>query len=282
VSVILPARNAARVLPQQLDALGRQTYSGPWEVVVADHESSDDSATIAGAYSGRLPLRIVTVRGARGPGGARNAAARVARGDLLLFCDADDVVCADWVESMARGAPEVDIVGGRLDEETLNSAAVRAWRPPQQPEATLARPDGFLPFAPSCNMAIWADAFWSLGGFSERETHEDVELSWRAQLAGFRIGFAPDAVVAYRHRSSLRELARQSYRYGRGSVALYVQYRERGLRRERLRVVLGSWRRLVTRIPVRSDASSRGAYVRDASFRLGRLVGSLRHRVGYL
>ena len=66
------------------------------------------------------------------------------------------------------------------------------------------------------NFAIWADVLRDLGGWSsEYEAGgEDTELSWRAQLAGYRLGFAPDAVVYYRYRSGLWQTARQAYAIG--------------------------------------------------------------------
>ena len=73
-----------------------------------------------------------------------------------------------------------------------------------------------LPCAVSANLAIWADVLHDLGGWSgEYEAGgEDTELSWRAQLAGYRLGFAPDAVVYYRFRSGLWDTARQAYAIG--------------------------------------------------------------------
>src|SRR5204862_175427 len=76
VSVLIPVRNAARLLPDQLNALAAQDYDGPWEVVVADNGSSDGSASVARRLAGRLPsLRVVDASGRRGAGPARNAGA---------------------------------------------------------------------------------------------------------------------------------------------------------------------------------------------------------------
>src|SRR4051812_28957961 len=92
VSVVIPARNAARLLPLQLAALAKQTYAGTWEVVVADHRSADGTARVASEWAARLPcLRVVSVGRRGGANVARNEGARAARGEVLAFCDADDV-----------------------------------------------------------------------------------------------------------------------------------------------------------------------------------------------
>src|SRR5438045_2944663 len=100
VSVIVPVRNGARWLGQQLAALERQRYGGRWEVVVVDNGSSDGSAAVAGDWAGRLALRTVGANRRRGINVARNAGAAVACGDLLAYCDADDQVAPGWLEAL--------------------------------------------------------------------------------------------------------------------------------------------------------------------------------------
>ena len=88
---------------------------------------------------------------------------------------------------------------------------------------------GFLPFAPSCNLGVWADVYATYRWFDEAypQAH-DVEWSWRAQLAGFTLGFAPDAIVHYRYRSTIRGVARQAYLSGLDSARLIatIDHRE--------------------------------------------------------
>ena len=122
---------------------------------------------------------------------------RFARGDLVAFCDADDVVAPDWLEGLVAAAESADVVGGRLDIERLNDERWRALRPPPQPRPELHVSHGFLPYAAGCNMAVWRDVFDAVGDWREDylRGYEDVELSWRAQLASFTLAYAPDAVI---------------------------------------------------------------------------------------
>ena len=120
ISVLVPVRNGMPHLTAQLEALSRQTYPGRWEIIVSDNGSTDDSVRVVRAARTRVPLRIVDSREAAGRAGALAVAARAARGQLLLFCDADDIVADDWVERMKVALGHWPAVGGYLDEESLN------------------------------------------------------------------------------------------------------------------------------------------------------------------
>jgi glycosyltransferase involved in cell wall biosynthesis len=95
VSVIIPAYNAAALLPQALDSVMAQTYSD-WEAIVADDASTDETAA---AVLGRDP-RFSCVRSDRnrGIGGARNHALSRARGELIALLDADDMWLPEYLE----------------------------------------------------------------------------------------------------------------------------------------------------------------------------------------
>ena len=285
ISVVIPAHDAAELLPRQLRALSAQTYRGPWEVVVADNGSTDGTAGVARAPVAGLPTpRVVDAGRRRGINCARNEGARAARGDFLLFCDADDEVTPTWLTRMAEAARDADLVGGRLDRQALNDPVTAAWR---WPAAVDALPVGlaFLPYAEGSNFGIWARVLAALGGWNEDYAGggDDVELCWRAQLAGYRLAFARDAVIRYRCRPELAALARQVFHYGVADARLYRDFRGRGLARPRVVHRLRDWRRLLARAPdlVRSR-QSRGAWVRDAAYWTGRARGSVRHRVLFL
>jgi glycosyltransferase involved in cell wall biosynthesis len=285
LSVVIPARNAAGLLARQLRALAGQTYVGPWEVVIADNGSTDGTGEVVRTSAGGVPaVRLVDASRRRGINCARNEGARAARGDFLLFCDADDEVSPVWLGEMVKAASTADLVGGPLDRRTLNDPLTVAWRWPS-PEAALPVAHEFLPYAEGSNFGIWADVLQALGGWNEDYAGggDDVELCWRAQLAGYRIGFATKAVIRYRHRPELRAMARQVFGYGFGDTKLYRDFRGRGLRRPNVRLRLREWGRLVGRAAdLFHSRESRGAWVRDAAYWAGRVRGSLHHRVPFV
>lgn len=281
VSVVIPARNAGSTLEEQLAALSKQTYAGAWEVIIADNGSTDGTSELARRWEDRLPKLIVLDASERpGSSFARNCGARVASGDFLAFCDADDVVAPAWLDELARAAPEYDALTGLQDATEINVPEIQAWRSARSRGLPRA---GFLPYAPSCNLGVWADVFARTGGFNEEypQAH-DVEWSWRAQLATFTLGCAPGAVVHYRYRTSARGVARQGYVVGLDLARLYRDYRRHGMPPRPLRVSLRTWAWIVVRSPYLMSAARRGIWLRRAGEAAGRLSGSLQLRVLYL
>lgn len=283
ISVVMPVLNAGSMLKCQLESLAHQTYKGSWELVIADNGSTDHSLLLARQWAGRVPsLRIVDASSRRGINHARNLGAAAARGDFLVFCDADDVATPEWLERMAEAAEDCDLVGGALDEVSLNERDIRAWRFPLFAKGELPRFLNFLPYAVGCNLGLKASVFKSLGGWNERYAGggDDIELCWRAQLASYRLCFAPKAIMTYRYRSTLRGLARQFYKYGCAGPQLYRDFREQGVQRESIREGLRRWCWLAARAPrLISSRDGRGLWVRIASYRLGLIRGSIRHRI---
>ncbi len=225
VSVVIAAFDAERTLGEQLAALSRQVVLFPFEVLVCDNGSSDRTIAVAEQWRlGSLPqLRVVDASARRGPGAARNAGAAAALAPLLVFCDADDVVADDWLAEMHSALQTADVVAGRCSYSLLNRSAIGL----PQSDDVLFRLAFFphLPAASSCNLGVRSGVFSDVHGFDESlKTAEDIDFSWRVQLAGHRLESCPLAVVHLRRRGNLRSVFWQSYGYGRGERALRLRY----------------------------------------------------------
>ncbi|MDP8959771.1 MAG: glycosyltransferase [Actinomycetota bacterium] len=279
----MPTFNGAATIEAQLEALSSQTYEGPWELVVADNGSTDDTLHIVQSWEPKLPeVRVIDVPERKGVSHTCNMGAASARGDFIVFCHQDDIVGPVWLAAVAKAAPECDLVGGHLDTEMLNDAVTLHWRPPRASRG-LPTAMGFLPYAVGANLGMWADVFDELGGWSEDffMGGEDIDLCWRAQLASFRLCYAPDALVHYRYRSDLRGFARQIYRYALSEPRLYKTYRSRGVPRNS-RTGLRVWGWALLHLPdLLLSPSRRGRWVKRVAFQWGRVRGSIRERVFY-
>ena len=283
VSVIIPARDTAATIGAQLEALSRQTYDGWWEVIVVDNGSRDATAAVARSWARRIPrLRVIDASGPRCPGYARNAGCGASRGELLLFCDADDIVGTEWVAALVKGLRNYPAVGGRIDRAGLNDPALLAWRP-SRPADGLPGHFGFLPYAQGANCAVRKEIWDQLGGFDESLRHsEDVAFFWRVQLAGHELGYLPEAVVRYRYRASIGATVRQSYGYGKSHAQLYKRFAAHGMPGQAIGEACRTWRALACQAPgALRSRHALGAWLGRLARRLGRLAGSLRARTFY-
>jgi glycosyltransferase involved in cell wall biosynthesis len=273
ISVIVPVLDTMPWLEEQLRALAAQECDEEWEVVLADNGSIDGSAEFCDAWAAARPgFHFVDASGARGTPGARNAGVLAASGDLLAFCDADDVVQAGWIAGCAAALQDADVIGGGFDLWTLNGT------PPAPVTAVSVGQLGFLPAGIGANLAMRRSAFEAVGGFSEDvQPGEDIDLCWRLQLEGFRFAIATDAVVSRRSRSGLGNIYRQAVSYGRCGPALYRRYRVHGARPD-VRGALKSWAWLVCSLPWLFQRTRRIEWARAVGTRLGRISGSLSER----
>ena len=274
ISVVVAVRDGMPLLEEQLRALDAQRCDEPWEVVVADNGSTDGTVAFAHRWATDHPnVRVVDASAVRGPAAARNAGVAAARGELLAFCDADDVVQAGWLAACADALRSADLVAGYFDFWSLNG------HPAGPPIAAATRQLGFLPAGLGANLASRRGPFEAVGGFDvELLRGEDIDLCWRMQLHGSTFALAPDAVVSKRDRSDARGSFDQAYAFGQCGALLHRRFRAAGARRD-LRGALKAWLWLLGRSYLVALPSRRAGWTRAAGIRLGRVTGSLRLRV---
>jgi glycosyltransferase involved in cell wall biosynthesis len=281
VSVVIPFRNAAPYIRDQLEALAQQDFNGAWELILVDNGSEDESRQIAESFRGRLGLRIIDARERAGAAWATNQGVRHASGKKLIFIDADDEVAPGYLAAMTEGLERHDFIVSAFDHEALNpqwlhSAHGRFARDPQNP---LADHFGILPSAGG-SVGITRAAFEAAGGFpDEFPRMYDIALSWNVQFAGIALHYVPDAVYRVRYRSSLLELYRQGLAGSSCAPLLYKRYRGAGMRRRTIEDVVRSWSRLLVSLPKARTKADFAPLVVQLGRELGRLRGSFRYRV---
>lgn len=283
MSVIVPAYNAAATLGEQLEALSKQDWPNQFEVLVMDDGSVDGTSDVAFAWSGRLSsLRVIRSTRNLGTGATREEGASRSGGDFMVFCDADDVVKPGWLRGLVDAAAGADLVGGPLEVLDDGSSTKRFRSPPPRDELQVGL--GFLPATMGGNLGVWREVWDKVGGFDPQWRHgDDWEFSFRVQLAGYRIAFAPDAVIGYRFRRGIRSNMRQRFRYGLTQAELAAAFRRDGLVPTGLWRGIRTWGSIVRHVPdLAGDPSTRGRYLIRVAQRAGRLVGSIRCRVVYL
>lgn len=218
VSVVIPNLNGAHLLPDTLAALAAQHAQG-FEVLVVDNASTDRSLEVLAAWPDVRVLRL-----ARNTGFAGGANAGVAAVDrpLVAVLNSDARPDPAWLSELlavvVTSPPDVWAWGSvLLSPDGVVESAGDAWRGTSAYKLLRDRPAAELPArpyevfappgaAPLCRRAVLRD----LGGYDERFFlyYEDVDLSWRARLAGHRALQVPTARVT--HLGSATSSAKQS------------------------------------------------------------------------
>lgn len=283
LSVVIPVRNGAETLGEQLAALASSDAVGvDVEIVIADNGSTDDTVAVADAHRERLNLRVVDASARPGINHARNRGVAAASHDWLALCDSDDRVDRQWLPALCDAFEAGhELIAGPIDYRELNPAHVRAWRGASR--SSVSPVGGFLPSGHGANLAFSRRVFDTVGGFDEEIAGggDDVDFCWRAQLAGFSLHEATRAIVHYRLRGTIRGVARQEANYGASEALLYLKFRTHGLQRRPVAALASETWWLVSRLPFAWPEARRGAWVRKASRQFGRFRGARRQRVGW-
>jgi len=221
VSVIVPHFDDLANLEKCLSALERQTFPrAQFEIVVADNQSSCGPRGVEKAIAGRAVLVTVSERGA---GPTRNGGAAAARGQIFAFTDSDCVPAPEWLAEGVAALSDYDFVGGRVD---VSVADERSVTPTEAFEKVFAFDfETYITrkgFTGSGNLFVPRAIFEGVGGF-RNAVSEDVDWSRRAIAQGYRLGYAPRAVVTHPARRNWNELRRKWSRINRETFALQQQ-----------------------------------------------------------
>lgn len=193
VSVIIPHFNDLPSLRCCLAGLDGQTIGRDrFEVIVADNNSQCGLHAVRAA----APDCQVIHAPVQGAGPARNAAAAICRGTILAFIDSDCRPDPQWIEHGIAALERFDFAGGHVCNIPDDPAAitdVEAWELEFGFDFERYIRGGYTG---SGNMWVWRDVFHAVGGF-RAGVSEDMDWSFRARRAGYRLGYAPLAIVSH-------------------------------------------------------------------------------------
>lgn len=276
VSVVIPVRNGASTISEQLDALLRQSTRATWEVVIADNGSTDATVELIRDHA-LFESGVVTIVDAGdrpGVNTARNTGIAASCAPIVLLCDADDAVGVDWIHDHHINLVEHPntLAAGPLRAMPDTDGRVAGWA------LELAEPgqlESGAPFGWGGNMAFQRTVWEQLGGFDADVAiyFDDVDFFARAFDHGVPFIWIAGAIVEYRPPASRREMLRKAVRAGRGETRWRRANPHHGAARGRgqlTKVIIASLPLLVADLARRREAHAR---VRQSAYRLGQLLG---------
>ncbi len=188
ISVVVPVRNGSQYIDKCLLAFKESTYE-QFEVIVVDDASTDNTVEIAQ----KTGVKIVILDKLSGPAAARNRGAESARGDILLFIDADVVINNDTIELIAKAYtenPSISAVFGSYDDKPEAPDFISQYRNLLHHYVHQIAKRDATTFWTGCG-AIRKSVFDELGGFDEIRhpipSMEDIEIGLRMSEQGYKI-----------------------------------------------------------------------------------------------
>ena len=234
ISVVIPTWNGLRHLPVCLNALRRQVLT-PFEVILVDNASTDGTSHLV--HRDYPEVHLIRLPENRRFAGACNAGIRASSGEFIALLNNDTEADEQWLAKVAatfRAHPEAGFVASKLrlfdQRDRLHSAgdfySVRGvpgnrgvW------QTDTGQYDTDFVFGACGAASVYRRSMLEQIGLLDETFEfscEDVDLSWRAQLAGYSCAFARDAIV-YHKLSATGGGELNSYYDGRNFIWLLVK-----------------------------------------------------------
>jgi glycosyltransferase involved in cell wall biosynthesis len=211
LSIIVPVLNMGRTIRATMDSLVNLDY--PKNII---------------------PVALVEQEG-KGLNAARNTGIKYSSGEILAYTDGDCVVPSDWAKKIVINFldPSIGFVGGPMegyDQKNIFSNYMDESLFPSKPgfrirvETTGLR---LMEFPAGANMAFRRRALARVKFFDENITYgfDDIQPVEAMGFKGFRLVLDPEVSILHKHRSTLKDLLKQHFNYGRGGSLLIIHKR---------------------------------------------------------
>lgn len=227
ISIIIPAFNAEKTIGGCIESVLAQEFEEEFELIVVDDGSNDGTA---GKVKESREARLLQQENS-GPAAARNNGVRNARGEIIVFTDADCTASQDWLREMIAPFKDKSVAAVQGAYKTRQRALVARFSQieiEERYEKMLKAKQ--LDWIGSYSAAYRKKVFLEFGGFDESfpmASGEDTELSYRMAESGMRLFFNPRAIVFHSHPENLWKYLRTKYFRAFWRVPLYGRHRKK-------------------------------------------------------
>jgi glycosyltransferase involved in cell wall biosynthesis len=212
-SVIVPTYNRADRIGYCLDALLSQDCTLPFEIIVVDDGSTDNTIELLAKFPA---VRVISQANA-GPAAARNRGVRAAAGKIVLFTDDDCEPFPNWLTEMLKpfADPEVMATKG-IYRSRQPELIARFVQLEYEDRYRLMASQPVIDFVDTYSAAFRRDQFIDIGGYDTSfpvACCEDSELSYRMSAHGWRMVFVQTAIVWHQHPTTLSRYWRRKVKF---------------------------------------------------------------------
>jgi cellulose synthase/poly-beta-1,6-N-acetylglucosamine synthase-like glycosyltransferase len=216
ISVIIPARNEEKNLPELLESLKNQTYKKKFEIIVVDGKSKDRTREIAKSYGCR-----VIVQKKLGISNARNVGWKKAKGNVLIFLEADHKVNRDFIKNVEKAFKDRKVKCARPIVIPVKRNWIQKALAVQIELATRRQRAWEFP------TIFRKEVLKKTGGWDESiDFAEDREFPQRLKRLGFKTVLLKNCIVYAKPVDSLRKLFKQGRWYGRNVFSYFKKTRD--------------------------------------------------------
>jgi len=228
-SVIIPVRNGSKTISECLEAILVQNLGQDFEIIVVDDGSTDNTSAIVGKFPKARLLRQRPL----GPAAARNSGAKRAKGEIIVFTDADCVPAKNWLKEMLRPFSDKNVAGVQGAYRTRQKELMAVFTQIEvEHRYRKMQASKSVDWIGSYSAAYRRSVFLELKGFDrafKKASGEDPDLSYSIQEKGYKAVFNPEAVVFHSHPTSLAGYLRKKFQHAYWRVLLYKRHSGKAL-----------------------------------------------------
>ncbi|MEI7751931.1 MAG: glycosyltransferase [Candidatus Omnitrophota bacterium] len=225
-SYIIPLRNSKNTISKTLDSALRQ--GSVLEIILVDDHSEDNLKDVIGPYLEKHDkIKYIRNEMRLGAGLSRNAGARIAKGDILVFLDADIIIPPDTGKKITecffedKIQPQPDATVAHRAKEGLRKEFVSEYKN-YWTSYNFSKLKGWTSFLSSAFVAIKKDVFWAVNGFRGIPCAEDNDLGYRLAMNHYKIYFLNELAVSHNKKFSVFSLLKREFGAGREGIKVLI------------------------------------------------------------
>lgn len=273
ISIIIPTYNGRKRIGKCLTSLFAQTVNRNVEIIVVDDGSTDSIEEVVQRFD---CVRLIRQRNA-GPAAARNHGAREARGELILFTDDDCEPTSNWLDEMLKPFEDSEVVGVKGVYRTRQKALMaRFVQAEYEDRYRLMAHFRDIDFIDTYSAAFRRSRFLQMGGYDTDfpvACAEDIELSYRMSAKGWKMRFAPNAIVYHQHPDSFFRYVKKKFKFAFWRVLAVRKNPEKAIKDSHTpqlmklqllfapALIVGIGLDLIFRLPLYCSATAAGAFL---------------------